>query len=546
MAANRFSIEAVFRAVDKFTGPVRGMQTSIAKASGSMTRNLKRVTAVTSSLSSGLWVAAKAATALGTVAFGGVAAGAGLMLREFSKIEDATAGFQPILGTLGKAQVLMAALKDTASTTPFSFNVLADQAKQLLPVINGGTKEIIDTLRMMGDVAGGQTDKLQRITAGFTKAMLVGRPDMESLRMIGEAGVPIISQMQKSLDMTAVKFRKMLSAGRITNEDLIKTFRDMTGQGGMFFNAMDIASQTLTGRMSTFKDEVSRSAAAIGGAFAPAVKKLVIELTQVAIKVRLWAEANRDLLRAKFEEFVTQARRVVGNLIDRLRELNAERPIFDRVLDFFKALSSAFVFLQNHGATILKVAAWVVGLTVALNTLVTVLTVVNLLMAINPVGLLIIGITALVALIYSLVTNFEGTVAVLKGFFNMLGAGAMKGLDMFIEKLGSVRGVLMILTKPLEHVLRAFRGIINGGAKVMRLTAGLLGFSSEEDAASEDRDRSGTIPLPPTPQDRSFRFFNENNTTNRTEVTLRDETNRAQVTGGSLGNGFSLIQSGAF
>lgn len=260
----------------------------------------KGLSAVSGKMIRGLNTGFKVATA-GAVALGG---GIALVAREYSKIEDAEASFTPLLKSAGRAKEMVAALNDTAATTPFQFGQLSDVAGTLLPVMNGNIEKTVSTLRMLGDSAGGNAEKFRGIANGYTKAFLKGKVDMESLNMIGEKGVPIIDELAKMHGKNNKQILKMVSNGKIGLEDLTGVFERMTQKGGIFFNAMDIASKTLTGRLSTLKDETGRAAAEIGGVLAPYLKALTDRLIATAIHVKNWIHQNRELIRTKVTEFI--------------------------------------------------------------------------------------------------------------------------------------------------------------------------------------------------------------------------------------------------
>ena len=245
--AGRFSVEAVIKAVDRVTAPVSKMQNSVLKFSRTSIRSISKLNRGIGNLGSSIASTGRNIAGFAAVGVGAVTGAVTLLVREFSKIENAEAAFTPLLGSVARAKQAVQALNDTAATTPFQFEDLASVANQLLPVMNGNIEKTIKTLRMLGDTAGGNAQKLDTITRGFTKAMLKGKVDMESLNMIAEAGVPIFADLAEviGVDMGEAFF-DMVSAGDVTTTHLTKAFEKMTREGGMFFNGMQVASKTTT------------------------------------------------------------------------------------------------------------------------------------------------------------------------------------------------------------------------------------------------------------------------------------------------------------
>ena len=171
-------------------------------------------------------------------------------------IEDMKAAFTPLLGSVDRASELVDKLNETAATTPFQLENIASAAKQLLPALGGDMEKVLSTFRMLGDTSGGNAQKLESITRGYTKAMLTGKVGMESLNMIAEAGVPIYTELAESMGISVAEMTALSSAGKITTTDLTNAFQRMTEEGGLFFDGMEIASQTFNGKISTLNDSV--------------------------------------------------------------------------------------------------------------------------------------------------------------------------------------------------------------------------------------------------------------------------------------------------
>lgn len=492
--ANRYSIEAVFKAVDKMTGPVSAMQKRIGRFTSSVERGLRSADRAVSSFNRGLMSAGKTILQYGTVAVGALTAGIGLLVREFSKVEDAQARFQPILGSIEKAEEMVAKLNETSATTPFQFENLADAANQLLPVMNGNIDETIRTLRMLGDTAGGSAQRLDSVTRGFTNAMLKGKVDMDSLKMIAEAGVPIFDDLAAVMGMdVGPKFFKMISSGRVTTQQLTKAFEKATGAGGKFYKGMEIASKTTSGMISTLKDNISRAAAEIGGALAPTIKDLIGQATVVAGRVREWAIANREVISERFTYYVNWLIQNFGTIV---------------------------MWLKRIG---IAIAVWITFTTI-LKAFVLVMTAVNLVMALNPIGLIVLGVLAAVA--------------------------AFTALVVWID---DVRDGLNSLPGPLKVLLAPLMALINGIKFVKDAFSGGLGYAADQfmaqfsgDSGEESGQTGAQAPAMVSPAQRNAVAMNENRVVETFEAILRDETGRVETTRGGPKSPFRVVQTGAY
>lgn len=525
--ANRFTVEAVFKAVDRFAAPVRRMQRGISQFTRTAERSLRRVDAATSRVVGGMGRIAGFAGKTLAAGFGIAATAAGLLVREFSKIEDAEAAFTPLLGGVDRARQMVEALNTTAASTPFQFETLADTANQLLPVMNGNIENTIKTMQMLGDTAGGNAQKLESITRGFTKAALKGKTDLESLNMIAEAGVPIFGELAAVLGTeVGEKFFKRISAGEVSVQDLTRAFERMTQKGGIFFRGMEIASETTSGLMSTLKDNIALTAAELGGVLAPAIKDLIRGATAIAIRVRTWVKENRELIASRFDDFVQRLKSGFSSFLETLKGFTQGRDILDDLKVTLAGIADIFRFLKDHGATIAKVVGGVLALSVALKTLAAVMTVVNLVMMANPIGLVAAAVAGLAA----------------------AWAAFIIWPDKIIAKLEKMPGPIRAILAPFEALARLIQFIKDNGGILGAATAvrdnirGFLGFGDDD----EEGAAGAAAPRMFSPQERGAMITSERIEKSSAEVTIRDETGRAEVSGGKLGKGLNLVQSGAF
>lgn len=539
--AGRFSVEAIFKAVDKVTAPVSRMQQRVGQFTRKMQRGIRSLTRTMADLGRTVAGVGRTVVKFGAIGIGAVTTAVTLLVREFSKIEDAQAAFTPLLGSAEKAAEAVQLINDTAASTPFQFENLASAVNQLLPTMNGNIEETIRTVRMLGDTAGGNAQKLDSITRGFTKAMLKGKVDMESLNMIAEAGVPIFTELAESMGTkVGPAFFKMISAGKVTTKQLNAAFERMTSEGGKFFNGMEIASKTTSGLFSTLKDNISLTAAELGSVLAPTIKDLIMQATEVAKKVRVWVKANRELINTKFLKFVDMAKQ------------------------FILDLGAAIGFMRRHGDTIMKVVASIVALILVLKTLSVVLAIVNLVMMANPVGLIILAIAALVAAVaaaiiwwdelkaafLSLPGPVQAAIAILSGPIGwLIGAAALvmdnwEPIKGFFAELWS--GVVDVFNSAMAKITAIMDKVKAVAQTIVDTTRSVSDFVFGEDDEQPNARGAGGAFQVVSPQDRVAKTIEERRTTSSAEVTIRDETKRAEVTKGALGAGISLQPSGAF
>lgn len=551
--ASRFSVEAVFKAVDKMTAPITKMQNRVGKMTRSMSRGMRKVNRSIDKVTSSIRGGFRAATRVGVVGIGAVTGAVTLLLREFSKVEDAEAAFTPLLGGVKKAKELVAELNKTAASTPFQFQTLADQASQLLPVMDGNIKNTIKTLRMLGDTAGGNAQKLETITRGFTKAMLKGKVDLESLGMIAEAGVPIFKQLADTMGVKVnAAFFKMISAGKVTTRDLTKSFEKMTSEGGIFYKGMEISSRTTSGLWSTLKDNVSQTAAEIGSVLAPTIKDLIKDTTGIARRVREWVKNNRELISEKFILFVKKLKTSIAGFIDTVQDVGRSKSSIDNITKGIDFLGKTVAFLVKHGKTIAIVTASIIALSVVTKTLSAAMIILNTVVALNPFVLMVAGIALLISGIKFAYNNFEEFRLLLDVFSKSVIDGFVNIGDWikfaFEEAFKFVKGLIGDFLSFIQPVLDTLTNIkafsVSGVDKITSVLSGVGGDIATFFGFGGEQPQPAPVSQVVSPQERIARSIEERKTT--AEVTIRDETNRAEITRGKATQGIKLQRTGAF
>jgi tape measure domain-containing protein len=538
-----------------------------------MERNLKRMGMVTNRLSKSFKRLGRNMMKVGRFAGkvlkrGFLAAGIGLgamafgikkLADSFSVIENAEASFTPLLGSVKKAKEMVQLLNETAATTPFQFETLAGTASQLLPSMNGNIKETIKLTRMMGDTAGGNAQKMESITRGFNKTLIKGKVDLEALNMIAEAGVPIFQQLGNQLGLTGDEMFDAISDGDVKVKDLTDTFKTMTSKGGIFFKGMEIASETLSGKISTMKDNAMLAAAAIGEALAPTLKELALSATEIAKQVLAWAQANKEVIAAKFKEYVEKTIQVAKDLYNWV--VDNKQAFFDlwNVLKTVVTVGFRIVkfFVESKEAVIALVAAFATF---------------KIMMFANQMGSLALSTASVgtsaadsvqgLASMSSKLSKMLGIVGALVVMYQALSFAAEqfdRARDLRTQRdnlatnsqLGLAKANVKLFTdKELSNRLKSQTDLQTDLSSKKANFLGFGGRTIEEDAQLEGM-RGNTEKLQREIARRSAggereSFSTTTSNTEKTEIVIKDETGRASVTKGGKSKNLELVQTGAF
>jgi tape measure domain-containing protein len=156
-------------------------------------------------------------------------------------------------GNENAAKALEMQLMNLAKTTPFEITEVQNASKQLLAY---GFKagNVVDTMRTLGDVSAGIGAPLGDIAYLYGTLKTSGRVTLMDLRQFAGRGIPIYEVLAKRLNTTTNAINKMVHDGKLGFKDIEGAFKDMTKEGGQFFNLMADQSKTVGGRWSNISD----------------------------------------------------------------------------------------------------------------------------------------------------------------------------------------------------------------------------------------------------------------------------------------------------
>lgn len=179
---------------------------------------------------------------------------------EFQKLE---VSFETMLKSKAKADELMAQAVQLAAITPFTLEDVGSGAKQLL-AYGFAQDKVINTLQMLGDVAAGVGAPLNDIVYTYGTLQTQGRAYTRDIMQFTTRGIPIIEELAKQFGVSKTEVQALVEAGKVGFPQVEQAFKNLTGQGGLFFNLMEKQSKTLTGQISNLEDAWSRMLNDIG------------------------------------------------------------------------------------------------------------------------------------------------------------------------------------------------------------------------------------------------------------------------------------------
>lgn len=566
--AGRFSVEAVFKAVDRVTAPVSRMQNRVGKFTRSMNRGLTRLNTTVNKIGAGL----KRAGAVMALTLGLVGGALGNVINTGADFEQAITDVGAVsLQTRDQIKPLEDLALKLGATTKFTATQSAN-AMEIMSRAGFKTNEILAATPAVLSAAaasGLEIAEVANVVSNALKGMgleateagkvadilaLASARTNSSIGSLGEslknvastakqldipltdtvASIALLQDVGLDASVAGSAFNVMLTKMAAPSAGMIKkmrrlgiTFKDANGNmlplqkvleqlntaskkvGGNFDKvaflaelvglrgqkaAANLGDLFETGKLETLIEELENakgkaeemakirmktlqgSLTLLGSAIdAVKVKAFGLEsgpLKGVVDRMTAWVSANEDLIATRIGDFLGMILDNLSNIVDWIKKIGIALGVF-------------------------------IAFTTVLKTLVLTMTAVNLVMAANPIGLMVVAVAALSAGIVYLINKF-----------NLLEKAAAFFSD--IPVIGDI--------------------------------GKFIGNKAFDLFGDDDEDRQGaTGPQIVSPQERTARSIEENTTVQKSEITLKAEPGTsAEQTGGNMGSGLKLQSSGAF
>lgn len=198
-----------------------------------------------------------------------------------AQIEKYTTGFTNMLGSAEAANEAMKAIQEDAARTPFDVASLTE-ANQLLISAGenaGYSRKLIMALGDAVSATGGGNVELSRMAANLQQIANVGKASAIDIKQFAYAGINIYQVLADYTGKSVQDVQNMTISYDLLSEALIAA----SEEGGRYYNAMDTQSQTMNGRVSTLKDNVSQLAGLMTGDLSNGIGMVISNLNDMTV-----------------------------------------------------------------------------------------------------------------------------------------------------------------------------------------------------------------------------------------------------------------------
>lgn len=303
-------------------------------------------------------------------------------------LEQSIVSFEVLLGSGEKAAQMINDLREFAAKTPLQLSGLQENSKLLLS-FGVEAQNVLPYLKMLGDISGGNAQKMNQLTLAFAQMQSAGRLMGQDLMQMINAGFNPLQVISEKTGKSIGELKQEMESGAISSEMIIEAFKNATSEGGKFYGMLEKQSETLGGKLSNLQDNFQRLQQQIGGTIAIGLSPLIEEFSKAINTVNEFSPELAGLIgtlgtlsAAAFTLKTTGLLPLIGNL-------QGLKNIMPQLRAQMSVAESGVGLFQKS----------ILGLNTTLKGLAA---------SIGPAGWLILGVTALTAAINLLSTSTDG------------------------------------------------------------------------------------------------------------------------------------------
>ena len=326
------------------------------------------------------------------IAFGaaGVAMFAQKVVSAGTIVEDATTGLTTLLKDAGAAAMVVNNTMEDATKTPFAFEGLLSGNKALISAGASAKQAREDVLNLGNAIAatGGGDVELQRMVINMQQIKNTGQATAMDIKQFGFAGINIYKVLADATGKSMAQVKNM----SVSYETLTMALKKAHEQGGIYYKGLENMAQNTSVRISN-----------VGDALFQKMNSVFVELKPVIDSV---LNASLAIISAvgggllKIISFIKQHITLVSFLIGTYvayKGIMLGLLAVEKMIVAWKGISAVATqvligwdLARAEGMGVVTAAQW--ALNAAMNA--------------NPIGLIVLGIAALIAGVMALVNHF--------------------------------------------------------------------------------------------------------------------------------------------
>lgn len=282
------------------------------------------------------------------------------------------ASFEVLFGGETQAKKMIDSISDYAAKTSYGKDGLG-AAVQTMAGFGIAQERIMPNLKAIGEIAMGNKGRFDSLTLAFSQMSSVGTLMGQDLNQMINAGFNPLMQISKDTGKSVGQLKEEMGKGKITADMVASAFQKATQEGGQFYGMSEKMGATFGGQLSLAMTNINNK---------------LLDLYNILEPLLMPAVRAFNLL-------LTDSVTFFNKLGERINQLSTPVKIFGGLMVWLG--TTILTYKAIMGVVTLATKAWAFAQGI-LNTVLT----------LNPVGLIIAGIVALIALIGFLIVKVDG------------------------------------------------------------------------------------------------------------------------------------------
>lgn len=158
-----------------------------------------------------------------------------------------------ILQNTSQANELFDKIKGLATQSPFGV-VQLDQMTKQLTAYGFKYNELYDMTKRLADISAATGTDVSRLALALGHVRSEAALSGYTLRQFSMANVPLLQKLSEKLGKTTKEIRDMVKKKEVGYDDVIGVLKDLTNEGGMFYNMQEVISESVKAKFKNVRD----------------------------------------------------------------------------------------------------------------------------------------------------------------------------------------------------------------------------------------------------------------------------------------------------
>lgn len=225
-------------------------------------------------------------------------AGIGVVSKMGMEAEKTATSFNVLVGNETTAAKMLGELNKYADNTLWDRSTTQEAAKTMLG-FGVSTETVVDDLKMLGDIAMGDKNKMQQLALVFGQISSAGKLQGQDLLQLINAGYNPLLDISALTGKSVAKLKDEMSKGLITFDMVRAAFQRATGEGGKFNNMTARIAETSYGAFEQLKGKLISTLLELYNVIQPFIIPVLNALGKgldYLSKVATWASEHLNIL----------------------------------------------------------------------------------------------------------------------------------------------------------------------------------------------------------------------------------------------------------